>query len=103
MAKSNKGLLLGAAALIGIGVVVLRPKPGEVVQASSGTSWRVALVSNTGGTKTYDVYTLGGTKVMRYSQTGSASNARTFLAMGEGVDPSVVRAAASDFGVPVPS
>lgn len=96
--------LIGLIGLIGLGAaVVFARKPGDIVTGRSGAAYRVVLVSNTGGVKTYDIFGAAtGTLLLRYTQTGSDTSSRKLVAVGQGVDQTMVRAAASDFAVPLP-
>lgn len=90
----------GAAALF-----VLKPKP-ELVTAKSGKSWRVALLSNAGGVKTYEVFAPQGSfgphaelSVIRYQQTGADVGTRLLVGTGQGAPAEMVQTALADFGV----
>lgn len=95
---------IGLLGLIGLGAAVaFARKPGDIVTGQSGGTYRVVLVSNTGGVKTYDLFGAAtGLLLLRYTQTGSDSSSRKLVAVGQGVDQAMVRVAAGDFGVPLP-
>lgn len=108
MAKSNsKGLLLVAAlGAVGLGAVTLLKKPGDLVTAKSGKSWRVVMLSSADGVKTYEVWTPAGSfgpheelSVLRYSQTGSDMGSRRVVGVGAGVPDAIKQTAAADFGL----
>ena len=103
--KTALSLVLAAA---GAGAVYLLLKPKqELVTGRSGKSWRVVLLGNTGGVKTYEIFAPAGSfgphgemSVLRYSQNGSDMNSRKVVGIGAGVPPEIMTVAASDFGVP---
>lgn len=95
-----------AAAGAGAVYLLLKPKQ-ELVTGRSGKSWRVVLLGNTGGVKTYEIFAPAGSfgphgemSVLRYSQNGSDMNSRKIAGVGAGVPPEIMTVAASDFGVP---
>lgn len=98
-------LVLAAAGAAGV-YLLMKPKQ-DVVTGRSGKSWRVVLLGNTGGVKTYEIFTPAGAfgphgelSVLRYSQMGADMNSRKVVGVGAGVPAEIMTVAASDFGVP---
>lgn len=99
-------LLLGALALGAL--AFSQKKPGDLVTGKSGKTWRVVLLGNQNGTKTYELIAPAGSfgphedlSVLRYSQTGSDTSSRQVVGVGQGVPAVMVTTAGSDFGVPI--
>lgn len=107
MAKSNKGLLaIAAVAALGLGVVALKKKPGDLVQGSSGKTWRVVMLSNVGGLKTYEVFAPEASfgphpelSVLRYSQQDANVASRKVTGAASDIPPQITQTAAADFGL----
>lgn len=107
----SNGALLGVLGLVAAGAAamsLLRVK-GDIVTAKSGKSWRVVLLSNRDGVKTYELFAPEGSfgphgelSVLRYSQTGSDTGTRKLVGIGSGVPPVMVTTAGADFAVPLP-
>lgn len=111
MAKKITGfqkLALAGLAISAVAAFAFGKQKGDIVSAKSGKTWRVVMLSNTGGVKTYEVFSPAGSfgphgelSVIRYTQQGSDVNSRTLLGVGAGVPAVMVTTAGSDFGVPV--
>lgn len=107
MAKNNKGLFLVATlAALGIGAVAMKKKPGDLVTGSSGKTWRVVMLSNVNGLKTYEVFTPEATfgphpelSVLRYSQQDANVASRKVTGAASDVPPQITQTAAADFGL----
>lgn len=106
MAKRSKlPLLIGLGAVVAIAAAQLK-KPGDLVSAKSGKTWRVVMLSNVGGVKTYELWSPAGSfgphddmLVLTYQQTGSDTASRKKVSLGPGALEAMVNTAASDFGV----
>ena len=108
MAKSNsKGLLLvGVLGALGLGAITVLKEPGDAVAGKSGKVWRVVMLSNVNGLKTYEVFTPAGTfgpheklSVLRYTQSGSDQAGRKVIGIGANVPATITQTAATDFGL----
>jgi hypothetical protein len=104
--KSRSILTLALAGLGAFGVYHLLKPEENLVTGKSGHHWRVVLLGNTGGTKSYELFAPAGEwgpapelSVLRYSQTGSDMGSRKILGVGAGVPEAMKAAAASDFGL----
>ena len=106
MAMKTSALLLLAA--VGVGAAtLLGKKPGDLVTGKSGKLWRVVMLGNASGVKSYEVFAPassfgphGELSVLRYSQAGSNQSSRQITGVGAGVPEAIVKTAASDFGLP---
>lgn len=105
--KSKTALSLMLAAAGAGGVYLLLKSKQELVTGRSGKSWRIVLLGNVGGTKTYEIFAPAGSfgphgelSVLRYSQNGADMNSRKIVGVGAGVPAEIMTVAASDFGVP---
>lgn len=101
-------LLLGLLGLGGAAAFLLHGKTGLLTTGQSGKAWRVVLLSNVAGVKTYEVFSPAGSfgphgelSVVRYQQTGSDMGSRKVVGVGAGVPEAMRAAAASDFGLPL--
>lgn len=112
MAKKKSNLVgLGVLAALGLGAAVAfgKQKPsGDLVTGKSGKQWRVAMLSNVGGLKTYDITTPAGSfgphadlSVLRYSQQDADIGSRQVVGIGQGVPNAIIVAAGSDFSIPI--
>lgn len=104
--KKNTLMMLGLAGAGVAAFTLLAGKKGDKVVGRSGKPWRVVLLSNVEGTKTYEVFTPEKTwgphpelSVVRYQQTGSDTSRRPIVGTGAGVPAEIVNAAVSDFGL----
>ncbi|HEY3493833.1 MAG TPA: hypothetical protein VGK73_04075 [Polyangiaceae bacterium] len=107
MAKLKGPLALLALGALGFGALSLAKPKGDVVTGKSGKSWRVVMLGNASGVKTYEVFAPassfgphGELSVLRYTQTGSEVASRKIVGVGAGVPVSIVQTAASDFSLP---
>lgn len=105
MAKALFLFGLGAAALGA--AVLIGKKPGDLVMGKSGKAWRVVLLGQVGGVKSYELIAPEASfgphaemSVLRYTQSGSDTASRKITGVGAGAPASVVQTAASDFGLP---
>jgi len=105
--KAAGALALLAAVGVGVAVALHQKKPGDVVTGKSGKAWRVVLLGNQSGVKTYEVFAPEGSfgphgelSVLRYSQSGSDQASRQITGVGSGVPVAIVQTAASDFSLP---
>lgn len=86
-------------------------KPEDIVTGRSGHQWRVVLMGNVGGVKTYEVFAPknswgphGELSVVRYSQAGSDIGRRYIRGAAVGVPPEMFAGAVLDFGlIPPPA
>jgi hypothetical protein len=106
MAK-NKGLLIAAGlGALALGAVALQKKPGDLVKGSSGKTWRVVMLSNVGGLKTYEVFAPEASfgphpelSVLRYSQQDANTASRKVTGAANDIPPQITQTAAADFGL----
>lgn len=114
MAKRKNPLFpLAALGVVAFGAMALSSRPaaakpaaGSAVKGKSGKTWRVVLLSTSGATKTYEVFSPAGSfgphgelSVVRYAQTGADTTARKIVGRGRDVPDAMFTTAAADFGL----
>ena len=71
-----------------------------VTDATSGTQFKAQVVSSfADGTQMVDVFTLNGSRIVRFQQTGADKTSRVEIISPAGVDPTIKAAAMRAFGI----
>lgn len=97
-------VILGA---LGAAAYFLTKKPAfstrsnvTVTDAPSGTQFQAQVVNSfKDGTQMVDVFTLNGSRIVRFQQTGSDKSTRVEIISPAGVDPAIKAAAMRAFGI----
>jgi hypothetical protein len=71
-----------------------------VTDPASGTQFKAQVVSSfADGTQMVDVFTLNGSRIVRFQQTGSDKTSRVEIISPAGVDPAIKKAAMNAYGI----